>query len=246
MSETADRRGNGQFQRGNRYRLRRDGEPPPPDLDPARAKLRETLARHKEEAERLDGLTAAMERCHGESRDARAALHQSETALRDLRHTDRTDLAYRYAEGAILELSHSLDVATAEVARNQAELERLSEVETALADEIKASQSRLVMRQMSLREALSAVICDSSEFRSLLERLDALHAAERGLHKAFRVISAAIGGLPAAHFRRIHRTVSRDPDVNEPIDPAVAEHWSAALAKLREDADAPLPNGVTE
>jgi hypothetical protein len=242
MSEP--RSANGRFLPGNSRRFRRDGEPPPADLDPARAKLRQALARHKEEAERLDGLTAALERCHGESRDARAALHQSETALATARHVDKRDLAYRFVNSEILERTHEIEAAEALVARHKADIERLSEIETALAEEVRQSQQRLVMRQMTLREELGSVICSSEAFNSLLERLDALHATERGLHKAFRAISSAIGGLPDLHFRRINRVTSLDPDVNEPIDTTAAELWSAALSALREDADAELPNEV--
>src|SRR6516165_10526622 len=119
MSEPRPDRGkNGQFQRGNRFRLRRDGEPPPADLDPSRAKLRQQLARHKEEQERLAGLEAALERCHAENRDARAALQQSETALREARHVDRADLAYRFVNSEILERTHEIEAAEALVARN--------------------------------------------------------------------------------------------------------------------------------
>jgi hypothetical protein len=245
MSEPRSDRGrNGQFTPGNRFRLRRDGEPPPADLDPSRAKLRQQLARHKEEAERLDGLSQALERCRGELFTARSAHQASVDALREARHVDRTDLAYRFVNSEILERTHEIEAAEALVARHQAELERLSEIEEALAEEVRQSQQRAVMRHMSAREALSEVICGSPAFNSLLEQLDALHATERGLHKAFRVISATVGGLPDQHFRRIHRVTSLDPDVNEPIDIRIAESWAAALVELRENADAELPSEV--
>jgi hypothetical protein len=246
MSENADRRSNGQFQRGNRFRLRRDGEPPPADLNPSRAKLRQQLARHREEVERLAGLEAALDRCHAENRDARSAHQASVEALTKARHIDRTDLAFRFANREVVAKTHEIEAAEALVARNKAELERLSEIEEALDEEVRQSQQRATMRQMSAREALSEVICSSETFNSLLERLDALHAEERGLHKAFRTISSAIGGLPDIHFRRINRVTSLDPDVIEPIDTSIAERWSAALSALREDADAPLPDGGRE
>jgi hypothetical protein len=244
----SDRGRNGQFQRGNRFRLRRDGVPPPPDLDPSRAKLREALARSREEEQRLDGLSQALERCHMENLAASTALQASIEELAKARHVDKRDLAYRFANSEILERTHEIEAAEALVARNQAELERLSEVEQALADEIKASQSRLTMRQMALREQLSEVICSSPQFNELLERLDQLWGSMRGLHKCFRTLSAALGGLPDVHFRRIHRVVSLDPDaVGEPqLDERPAEAWSKALSALLQNADAPLPNGVTE
>jgi hypothetical protein len=241
----SDRARNGQFVSGNRFRLRRDGDPPPPDLDPARAKLRQQLARHKEEQERLAGLEAALERCHGESRDARSAHQASVDALAKARHIDRSDLAFRFANREVVEKTHAIEVAEALVARNKAEIERLDEIEEALAEEVRQSQQRATMRAMSAREALSEVVCSSPQFIDLLEQLDQLWGRMRGLHKCFRTLSAALGGLPDQHFRKIHRVVSMDPDaLYEPeLDERPAEAWSKALSALREDADAPLPDG---
>jgi hypothetical protein len=242
MSEP--RAANGRFLPGNSRRFRRDGEPPPPDLDPSRAKLRQALARSREEAERLDGLSQALERCHGELLTAQSALQVSIEELAKARHVDKRDLAYRYAEGAILEMSHSIEAAEALVARNRAEVERLSEVEEALDGEVKASRARAVARQMSLREALSELVCSSEQFNGLLEQLDQLWGRMRGLHKCFRTLSAALGGLPDQHFRRIHRVVSMDPDVivGEPqLDERPAAAWASALAALAQDPDHPLP-----
>jgi hypothetical protein len=157
-------------------------------------------------------------------------------------------LAFRFLNREVVEKTHEIEIAEAAVARHQAEIERLSEIEQALSDEVRQSQSRLVMRQMTLREQLSEVICSSPQFNELLEQLDQLWGRMRGLHKCFRTLSAALGGLPDVHFRRIHRVVSLDPDAlyQPQLDERPAAAWSAALSALRENPDAPLPDGVTE
>jgi hypothetical protein len=230
----------GRFRPGNSYRFKPDAPPPS-----ARDKLRMAWLKQHEEEDRLNGLEAALERCNDEGRNARRALREAEAVLNELRHSNVTDLAYRYANSEVLEQTHAGEVQAAEVARHQREIERLDEIEAALAEEIRQSQSRMGFAKSAVRDRLSEVICSSPEFQSLFTALDALHATERGLHKVFRLIGKEIGGLPYECYTRLNQRVSLDPDVNEPIALGLAELWSAVLAELRGgNTDAALPHAT--
>jgi hypothetical protein len=213
----------GRFRPGNSYRFKPDAPPPS-----ARDKLRTAWRKHQEEEDRLTGLETALERCNEEGRNARRALREAAAVLGELRHADRSDIAFRYANSETLEQTHAGEVQAAEVARWQREIARLDEIEAALAEEIKQSQSRLGFDKSALRDRLSEVICSSPEFQSLFAALDALHARERGLHKVFRLIGKEIGGLPYECYTRLNQRTSLDPDVNEPIDLGLAELWSGS------------------
>src|SRR6516225_8223051 len=173
----SDRAKNGQFTRDNRFRLRPDGEPPPPDPDPARERLKTALAAVKEEEERLAALEQALERCTEEGRAARRAARDSAALLAEMRRTSPGDLAYAYANNSeVLERSHAVDVQRAAVARDQREIERLDEIESALSSEIRDAEMRLRLRRGAVRDATSQLICSSRQFHSLLDEIDRTQA----------------------------------------------------------------------
>src|SRR5204863_6982644 len=91
--------------------------------------------------------------------------------------------------------------------------------------------------EMSLREAIVAVIAGSAEANALV----AAHAAT---HAHLLSLGAALSELPAAglpHSGRNWNSLSRGAELT--IDPQPAFQWRAALAALETDASAPLPDG---
>jgi hypothetical protein len=244
MSETPNHNHDrsGRFTANNKYKFRPSDAPP--DSDPSRDKLRVALQRHREEQLRCDALEAARERCHGELRESWRAARDSENKLKELQDANHApDLAYAYANNEAPTHNPAITIAQSETSRHQRETARLTEIETALDSEIEQSQRRLGYLRGTLRDCINEAVCSDPAFQSLLDELDRTHAHLRGLHKCFRVISKAVGGLPHEHFTHVHRIISLDPDVAEPIELGPALSWELALVKLRDNADAPLPSG---
>jgi hypothetical protein len=103
----------------------------------------------------------------------------------------------------------------------------------------------LRLARSDLKQAFSIVVEQSPELAALFEDLDRTWGHLRGLRKAFMEI--AHRGFFSPRFARWDVSVPLDPDVRPsmdssyPFDPEPAARWAAALDKLLQDPNAPLP-----
>ena len=209
-------------------KLATTGDPPPRSAE--RQTLAEAIDRHREENAHLESLRAALENISGEIfGDAGAALSRAEAALVEAKADESRHLAAVALGQAMAE--DPVKAATLALEDARGKVDKLRKTRTALEAEQKAAERALMYAEMRRDEAVSAAVKADPAVRQLVA---AFNEAERN-YMSLRQVMGIVGTerLPdeAKFWDSIHRW-SEMPG---------AAQWKAALAALRTDADAALP-----
>jgi len=220
-----------------------------------RDQLRTAIAALNEEQHRLDGLTEGRTRAHNERRQAQAALDDAHHKLEHLRAEAKADLAYDYLNRE----KSKLPIAETEalINRHRNELERLIEIDQALTSEIARTEERLRRLNIARQQVLADVLIADPAFRALVDAVPAAWAHLRTMRGALAAVHKTLGTAFPDRFRSTYQCVeSLDLDVSVSATPegglvpvlvpiaadrALIETSRAAVARLRDDASAELP-----
>ena len=207
----------------------RDASPSPPETD-LRRKLRSAIdARNKAHA-RYTNAAAAVTRADEKMAHAETELHQLGDVDSLVAIFNATRIRLEIEGGDVdseipRELQDKLDAKK----RLEDRISSLGKARVELATELDSARDDLAGKQRLLESAAR----------------DVLRADETGLEKAVEAARARLNELSAS--LEALKTVSREPHprahlmLRESVDPRWGEKWSAAFARLLQDADAPLP-----
>jgi chromosome segregation ATPase len=210
-------------------------------LSASRDRLRDAIARVRQEQERLTSLEEAQTRAHDQLRDAEHALSDAESALQRVNRDEQSRLAYQFVNNGAVDDDPVAD-AKAIVTTAQAEVERLEKVETALASEVDRVQATLRTLRVTQYTIMTELVCGSNEYRSLIEAHTAAWQRLRTIKTALKTVSAGLHGqMPQALMDEALRAEPLEVRVGFPVDAVFVDAWVNALAALENDASAELP-----
>lgn len=210
----------------------------------ARARLAEAIKDYAETVAYLDGLEGARSRAERAYTDARAWVTEAENSLARAQESEHTRLLSVVVNGGddvspIPALEQAVSLAKQKLtSADAARLAVAREIET-----YSAQLGRLGRLEIKRAEALKDVLIESEEFAELYQELKRTWARLRGIRHAFAEIGsrAYVGVWPAPYkFWDASESLGRGAR-DEETDDSFAERWLAAVDRLLEDADAPLP-----
>ena len=208
--------------------------PSPQSRSAEREHLAQAIERHRAAVEECDRIKQALEK-HGDEVwwPAQKALEAAQKSLAELQATEARALAAQYlgdeAEATKLaDARRALEEARAAVDRS--ELVRLG-----LAQRAREAEKELEWAKLRLDDAYNKAVAADDAIPALIARYEAARKTvaelETVMEVARRYFAYPYGdtyGHPARRF--------------EDLSQAEATAWRDSLARLREDADAPLPS----
>jgi hypothetical protein len=132
--------------------------------------------------------------------------------------------------------------ATATAAAFQAEVDQLSKVEAALADEIDKIQGSLRTLTHSVYQCMADVITASDEYGLLVASHTETWGRLRSIKTALRTVTQGLHGyLDQRHAEEAFRSEPTEERVGYPVDQDLVGAWREALAQLADDSETDLP-----
>ena len=209
----------------------------------SRAELRSVIAKIEEAQQRLAALEQAQVRAREQSWHIASQLAEVRGDLQRVTSDERRRLAYEFVNDG--ELADPVADAKSRVATAQAESDRLTEVEAALAGEVEHTQASLRQLRANQYAAMSEIVCTSREYQALLEEHTAAWQRLRTVKMALKTVQGSLHGqMPQNLMDERLRAEPLEVRIGFPIDPNLVGAWSDAMAALETDADAPLPDNV--
>lgn len=212
------------------------------ELEQKRWELRNCVHQLQRETDRLAGLERAHERARGERYAALEAVAVAERLVTDAKRHWHHHLVVAATGGEDVLGTPSPE--NAEFARGlrASQLRDADELVTALSAEISACENGLVGLRRQRDEAAGALISRSAAFLRLFERLQSAFAEIRSCRVAIREVSKLVTlASPLVDLYQIDQPTSAERFVGYRIDEDLVADWTRAAARLRDDADAPLP-----
>lgn len=193
-----------------------------------REHLRQAIRRHAAAAERHAKIAAAQERASAAASEAYTACRRASATLDEARQNEShflTAAALGEADAA----SNPVDAASRALAQAEAAREAAERTQVALASEATAAANELRSATSTLNDAVRDVLRAAPEVQQLKADLDVARRAVADVANKLLSLPHGVAG-----------TVIWGIDDLRPGERPDAA-WSAAIAALAKDADAPLP-----
>lgn len=196
-----------------------------------RANLASAIERVAECSAYLQRVISARSRLDDQQTAAYRAREAAEQALREARRVSAADLVSFILDGADDAAAAARD-AEAALAAADAALDRVEHQREAVKAEERQARDRLVFATSARDEALVALLRDAPAVKALLA---SLHVARRRCAS----IEAALAAVPAMALPALWYAHRPEDDVADDLH--LADRWKKAIASLRVDSAAELP-----
>ena len=204
----------------------------PPPRSPEREELRRAIERHAAAAKRRAQIADAQERGETASADAFAAVKHAKTNLEEAKASEGRHLV-DIALGKTDAGESPVQTATAALQNAEATLASAKRIAEALAAEGEAAEKEFAAASSRLNDAAGA----AAKADPAMQRLLADYQTARATYVDLCRVMTSLSRLGCAPLDSWGGSVD---DIMRP-DPIIAQSWQAAVAALRTDADAELP-----